>query len=246
MESADYVYGVVAAGSKTPAIAGIGGATLRLVSSDGVAAIVSDVSAEELRFGRTEMLTHSEVLKNALHNGTVLPTRFGVMLAGDAAVRESFLDPHLAVLRAQLSDFEGKVELKVRGTYEERRLMREVLSDDQDVARLRDSLRGVPEAASHYGRIRLGELVADAVERRRLFDSEQIIAALAPLALAVNVAEPNHQWAAVNASFLVQRGRIKDFDEAVDEVGQTQADRIRFKYTGPLPPHSFVALESGG
>jgi hypothetical protein len=246
MELADYVYGVVAAGAKTPVGPGIGGATLRLVSSDGVAALVSDVEAQKLRFGRTEMLTHSEVLEQALANGTVLPARFGVVLDGDRAVRESFLDPHLDALRAELSKFEGRIELKLRGTYAEALLMREIVSEDQDVARLRDSLRGVPEAASYYGRIRLGELVADAVERKRLADSEQIIAALAPLALAVEVTEPNHERAALNASFLVERRRLDAFDEAVDEVGRVQADRIRFKYTGPLPPHSFVSLETGG
>src|SRR5262249_14181473 len=158
---------------------GIGGARLRLVSSDGVAALVSDVRAEELRFGRAEMLAHSEVLGQALANGTVLPTRFGGVLGGDAAVRESVLDPNGHVLRAQLSKFDGRVELKLRGTYVEGRVMQEIVTENQDVASLRDSVRGVPDAASYYGRIRLGELVADAIERKRLVDSDQIITALA-------------------------------------------------------------------
>jgi hypothetical protein len=35
------------------------------------------------------------------------------------------------------------------------------------------------------------------------------------------------------------------FDAAVDEIGRTEADRMRLKYTGPLPPHSFVQLRTG-
>ena len=35
---------------------------------------------------------------------------------------------------------------------------------------------------------------------------------------------------------------MDDFDGAVDEVGADDDGRIRFKYTGPLPPHSFVEL----
>jgi hypothetical protein len=34
----------------------------------------------------------------------------------------------------------------------------------------------------------------------------------------------------------------KAFDRSLDEIAAEQADRIRFKATGPLPPHSFVEL----
>ena len=47
---------------------------------------------------------------------------------------------------------------------------------------------------------------------------------------------------AVNASFLVEAVSLERFDQAVNELGEQQAGRIRFKYTGPLPPHSFVEL----
>ena len=240
----DYIYGIVAAGTRTPPGPGINGGALRLVSTDGVAALVSDVSRDELRFGRAALSSHSQVLEQAVAHGTILPTRFGTVLDDAAAIRASLLEPHLDQLREQLEEFAGKVELKLRGTYDESRLMSEVLREDQDVARLRESLRGTPPDASYYGRIRLGELVAAAVERKRRRDTEVILKPLVSRALAVEIAEPNHERLAVNASFLVQRDRIDEFDLAVDEVGREQEGRIRFKYTGPLPPHSFVRLDS--
>ncbi len=244
--SAAYIYGIVAADTRTPSGPGIDGGKLRLVASDGVAALVSEVPRGNLRFGRSAMLSHSQVLEQAMVNGTILPTRFGVVVDDDAAVRDSLLDPHLDRLREQLEEFAGKVELKLRGMYEEDRLMSEVVGEDQDVARLRQSLKGTPPDASYYGRVRLGELVAAAVDRKRRRDSELILTRLEPLALAVEIAEPNHERVAVNASFLVQRGQIEAFDSAVDEIGREQDGRIRFKYTGPLPPHSFVRLDAEG
>ena len=71
-------------------------------------------------------------------------------------------------------------------------------------------------------------------------DARAILESLTPLALAVDVAEPGHERIVLSASFLVEHGRIDEFDTAVDQVGQAQADRMRLKYTGPLPPHSFV------
>lgn len=240
---AHYVYGVVAAGAAAPSGPGIDGAAVRLVASDGIAALVSEVE-RELRFGRKAMTAHANVLQQALANGAVLPMRFGILMADDEQIRDQLLEPHGPELSSQLEDFAGKVELKLRATYDEGRLIREVVDEDQDVARLRNSLRGVPEAASYYGRIRLGELVSEAVERKRQADSQRILDALAPLALALDAGEPNHERIVVSASFLVRQEQIEKFDAAVDQLGREHEARMRFKYTGPLPPHSFVRFEA--
>jgi hypothetical protein len=46
----------------------------------------------------------------------------------------------------------------------------------------------------------------------------------------------------ITASFLIERARLATFDETLDRLAAEQAERMRFKYTGPLPPHSFVEL----
>jgi hypothetical protein len=49
----------------------------------------------------------------------------------------------------------------------------------------------------------------------------------------------------LRASFLVDRGRLDDFDAAMNELERSEDGRMRFRYVGPLPPHSFVSLEGG-
>jgi Gas vesicle synthesis protein GvpL/GvpF len=168
--------------------------------------------------------------------------RFGVVMTDEDAVRTDLLDAHSAQLCSQLEDLTGKVELKLRATYEEERLMREVMAQDPEILRLRDSLRGVPEDATYYARIQLGELVAAGVERARHADFDAILGALVPLSVAVEASEPAHERIAADASFLVERERIAEFDDEVDRIGRAQAGRLRLKLTGPLPPHSFVRL----
>ncbi len=245
MSSGQYVYGVVAASASVPSRAGIADAQLELIASNGIAALVSSVPGGELRMGREAMTTHARVLEEAYALGTVLPMRFGVVMAGSNEICAELLDAHHAELVGQLEDYAGKAELKLRATYEEDAVLREVVREDQDVARLRNSLRGAPEDATYYGRIELGELIAKAIERKRVVDANQIMESLSPLALAVEVAEPSHERIVLNASFLVEQVRIDEFDSIVDRVGRAQAERMRMKYTGPLPPHSFVnfALE---
>ena len=243
---AKYVYGVIAAAGDPPSVAGIGGAEVALIHNTEIAAIVSDIDPEGLKLGRDAMTAHARVLEDAIAAGTVLPMRFGVVMAGEEAVRRQLLETRHGELLAQLEQLAGKVELRLRASYEEDRLMREAVTTDPEIRRLRDSLSGMPEDATYYGRIQLGELVAATVERIRQADADQILAELSPLAVATEAGDPGHERVALNASFLVERDRIAEFDERVDQIGGAQAERMRFKYTGPLPPHSFVELAAGG
>ncbi|MGN6662955.1 MAG: GvpL/GvpF family gas vesicle protein [Solirubrobacterales bacterium] len=246
--SARYVYGVVRAGDRPPSEGlGLGGAPLELVSADGVAALTSEIPGEYLEAGRDELLTHSRVLEEALQRGSVvLPMRFGVVMPDAEAVCEELLDPHRDGLRAQLEEMEGKVEVNLKALHDEQRILAEIVRENPEVAELRAALQGKPQEATYYERIRLGELVAQALDEKRAETAPAIVEALTPYAIAVEVGEPVHERMALNASFLVDRGRLEEFDRAVDEVGEREGGRIRLKYTGPLPPHSFVQLGVGG
>jgi hypothetical protein len=46
----------------------------------------------------------------------------------------------------------------------------------------------------------------------------------------------------LNAAFLVDKGREKEFDNRVDELERSYGDRVKFKYVGPVPPFNFVNI----
>jgi hypothetical protein len=152
------------------------------------------------------------------------------------------LKEHGPELRAQLAEMEGKVEIRIRAAYDEVSLLRDVVRERPQIAMLRNSVATRPANASYYDRIRLGELVAAAVERHREIDAQAIIEALGAHALAVATGEPSHERVVMQASFLVERSHLPAFNAMVDQVAEGYGGQIRFKYTGPLPPHSFVEL----
>jgi Gas vesicle synthesis protein GvpL/GvpF len=237
-----YVYGIVEAGSRPPAQRGIADAPLRLIEGEGSSALVSEIDGHQVRLGREAVLRHAHVLERALERGPVLPMRFGVVMSGPEEIQSRLLEDHAEELRAQLTDFAGKVEIRIRAVYDEDALMHEVVRENPEIASLRSAVRAGSDDATYYERIRLGELVAGAVERRRERDAEVILDALATQALAVEVGEPTHERIVVQASFLVERDRLAKFDQIVDDIAGGYGGGIRFKYTGPLPPHSFVEL----
>ncbi len=120
--------------------------------------------------------------------------------------------------------------------------MREVVRLDPEIIRLRDQLQGHPEDATMPERIRLGEMVAEGVEAIRARDQQELLAVLGEVSLAVEVSPTPHERVALAAAFLIERARSAEFDDVLEALAAARADRLRFRYTGPLPPHSFVEL----
>jgi methyl coenzyme M reductase subunit D len=245
-ETAKYVYGVVRSkGASPPKGAGIDDEPVGVVAHGSVAALTSDVSGDFLEAGRQELLAHTRVLEEAMEASVVLPMRFGVVMPSEETVHERLLAPFAEALEAQLQEMDGKVEVTIKGIYDEAAILREAISESREISELKETIRGKPEAATYYERIRLGELIAAVLDEKRGAAAPQIIERLTPFAVDVRVGEPVHERMAVNASFLVERARLGEFDRVVDLIGAEQAVRIQLKYTGPLPPHSFVELGAG-
>ena len=82
------------------------------------------------------------------------------------------------------------------------------------------------------------------IELRATYDEptlmREIVELLSQVAADVEVRPPGHERVACSASFLVAAERLKEFDSVLDAFADGQGGRLRFKYTGPLPPHSFV------
>jgi hypothetical protein len=135
-----------------------------------------------------------------------------------------------------------KVEMNVKAFYDEATVLREVLAEHPDAAQLRDEVRDQPEDATYYARIRLGELIANALVEKRARDEERILDRLAPAAVAFEAGDPVHEHMVVNLSFLLERDRLAAFDDALEQIAAEEHPRIGFRLTGPLPPHSFVEL----
>jgi hypothetical protein len=240
-----YVYGIVRpADAVTVSSPGIGGhATVGVVSHGELGAIVSSFAGEVVKANRRNLTAHSRVLEEALETATVVPMRFGVLMPSDEVVAEELLRGREAELGRLLDSVEGRVELSVKAFYRDDDLaLREVLSENPTIARLNESTRGRPADAGYYDRIRLGQAIVDALRAKREQDAEPILSRLGALAVSSATDDELPERMVVKAAFLVERQRVPDFDRAVDEIARETADRLQFKYLGPLAPHTFATL----
>jgi Gas vesicle synthesis protein GvpL/GvpF len=221
----------------------VGSAPARWIDHRDVAAVVSDAD-DACRMASTALRRHWRVLEEVAVKSTVLPVRFGTAMAGDQAVVDGLLAPGYERLSASLRSMAGKVQLTVKGVYEEDTLLRGVVEGTPAIARLRERVRSIPEAASYYDRIRLGEMVAASFERAREADTARVLERLEPLAVATRREPPSSVHSAIDAAFLVERDRINAFSVSVGEVAHELGKRVQLRCVGPLPPYSFVEEEA--
>jgi hypothetical protein len=235
-----YVYGVLReADAPKVSAEGVEQAHVRIVEHAGLAALVSTMKGDELAAAR-EVRAHWRVLEDASKHATVVPVRFGTVLEGDDAVRERLLQPDAEHLTELLDALVGRVQLNVKGDYDETQLLREVVRTSPQVAALRQRVGRLCDSAGYYDRIRLGELVAAEVAARREQDAALAIARLEPLAVAAREEDVSTQHGAFSLAFLVDGEEVDRFGEGVGRLREELGERVTLSYVGPLPPYSFA------
>ena len=206
-----------------------------------LAAVVSTSPEAEYDSSRRNMLNHTKVLEEVMERHSILPVRFNT-ISPDRAMLERLLVARYDELIGELERMDGKIEMGVKALWYEGIVFQEILAERADIRQLRDSLQGKSPEKTYYERIRLGELVEDAVRQKRSRDEDMILTTLSPYAVQLRANEIFGERMIVNASFLVDRAREAEMDAAIRALDAQQTQRVLFLYVGPVPPYNFVSL----
>jgi hypothetical protein len=211
---------------------------LSLVYQD-IAAVVSPVTAAEVLPTEANLWLHEAVVETLMLDRTVLPVRFGTVLAGEAAV-QAVLAAHYADFVTSLNRVRGRVELGLRVLW---------ISD----FRLPIADCRLPnhksEIENRKSKILSGRayLLARLEEERQARAWRQRAEALAdelhaPLA---HLATENTRQVLITprllltAAYLVERDRVTVFQREVEAL-QAAYPALHFLCTGPWPAYSFI------
>ncbi|KUL54458.1 gas vesicle protein [Streptomyces sp. NRRL F-4489] len=234
-----YVYAITAADHplRLDGVRGIGepATRLRTVRARDLAAVVSDAPGS-LRAKRRDLLAHQGVQSRLMSDGAVLPMRFGLVGDDDEQVAAVLAEQHDAYAE-RLAEVGGRLEFNLKVAREEDDLLREIMTDSDEVRRLNARTR--QESATHQDKMALGELVAREVQARQERTGSELVERLSPAAERSAVSEPTGSHF-LNVSFLVPRERTAAFSEAVHQEAERRGDAYTFTLHGPLPPYSFV------
>lgn len=235
--SAACVVGVVPAGSQLPDMADGPLVDLRLVESGPLAAVVGTPPADR-PFGRAaDLLAHDQLLARLADGGTpVLPVRFGTVMADDDEVVAAVLDPSRDALLAELDQVAGRVQYTVKVRYEQEAVLAELLDENPEIQRARASTR---THESFDAKLRLGQLVVEALEQRRPADADAVLREIGDQ-VGSRVHESTTPDEVLIVAYLVDRAQCKAFESRVERVAESHAGRLRVRLVGPTAAYDFV------
>jgi len=250
---AKYVYGVISseeAMSFGPIGIGDRGDDVHTVPYRDLAAAVSNCpyvdyaamkDTDKVKVVR-DLAAHQRVIEEVMDGATILPAKFGTMVKDEGEV-EAILRRGYFALKEALATVQDKVEVEVVATWDLDSVMQEV-SWEEPIAKLRaDIERKGSRLRSVADRIEVGKMVYESLARRRQSYQEEILGALAGLALELQTNVLLDDSFVMNVAFLVDKERQEQFDGKVREVDERLAGALDFRVIGPLPAYSFSTIE---
>ena len=237
-----YVYGVVAAApGRVPAdLVGVDQAPVRTIDHDGIAAVVAVIDLERPPGRRADLVAHSTVLDALASTGAVVPVQFGSLMDDADSIVEDLLEPQKEHFLDLLGQLEGRSQYNLRATYHEHVVLAEIVAADPEIAELSRRTRELPEDAAYGDRVRLGELVAHAVEGKRLSDAEVLLESVLSLADAYSTRDGAGMVHVLDVALLVEQARREELEEHLEGLAEAVHERIRLRLVGPVAPYDFV------
>jgi hypothetical protein len=236
-----HLYGLARTGSPIPPdLTGLGGNKILTETHGAILAVVGVVRGPVVETTRDNLLAHARVLEAIAASTTVLPMQFGVLFDETEQMRKVLETSHDRLMKL-LDRFEGTVEMLVKAFYLEELVYKDVVRDNPEIARLRERTRSLPEDATYYDRIRLGELVQSALEELRGRDQAAIKDALSPHSIDIREEQPATAMMAAHIALLIERDAITSVTETVEGMRERFGPRMKLKVVGPLPPYTFAA-----
>jgi len=200
---------------------------------------------ENLAWIAPRALRHGEVIARVMVSSPVLPARFGTLFRSIQSIRH-LLESNLTEIDRYLERVAGKDEWAVKGLMSRTKLRDRLCSEK--IAAQQDLRASVPPGLRYFKERQLlasvdrdigGWLkevcrrVANLLtERSQDWHKREIV---------LRTGEESEEETFVNWAFLVERGRLGDFQSRLTAMNtEYDAFGVRFDLSGPWPPYSFA------
>ena len=238
-----YVYGILPADVElTDEMPGVGDppGQVRVVRSNGLAALVSDVDTSRPLGSPQDLVAHEQIVDATAGEVPVLPARFGAVMESEESVAEDLLAANHEEFDDALEELEGRAQFVVKGRYVEQAILTEVLSENRQAGRLADKIRNADQDASRDARIKLGEIINVAISAKRRKDTRALGDAMEGHCVSSVVREPTHELDAVHVAFLVETDREGEMEQVIEDLARSWEGRIDVHLHGPMAAYDFV------
>ena len=213
------------------------------IGYEDLSMVVSNHPLTKLVVSRENMITHEKVIEEVMKEfDSVLPVRFGTIASSADEIR-NLLDNRRREFQESLKNMERKVELGVKGLWKNMSLIfKEIVEENKDIKKIKESIQKDKNKKNIQAKMEAGKMVAEALLKKKEKESAKITDELKAVAYDYKLNKTLSDEMFMNAAFLVDKGREKEFDNIMDDLDDAHKDRVKFMYSGPFAPYNFVNI----
>jgi len=205
--------------------------------------VVSNHPLTKFVVNRYNMIAHEKVIEKVMKEfNSVLPVRFGTIASNPDEIR-NLLDDRYREFKDHLRYMDNKIELSVKGLWKNMdSIFNEVVEENIQIKNLKEKIRKSKGGENIKSQVEIGKMVEKALIKKKEVEAEKIVDVFRRTAIEHNLNKTIGDEMFINAAFLVDKGREKEFDNIMDDLSEKYNERIKFMYSGPLPVFNFVNI----
>ncbi|MBU4462539.1 MAG: GvpL/GvpF family gas vesicle protein [Proteobacteria bacterium] len=223
---------------------GIGGRgdVVSTVGYENISAVISSSPMTKYVVNRENMISHERVIEEVMKDYTVLPVRFCTIASSAEEIR-SLLRKRYSEFKGLLRDMDNKVETGLKILWKDMdRIFKEIVEDNKEIKKLKNKSEGKSAKIDNTAKIALGKAVKETLDKKKADEARGILNKFKRTYVDVKENNLFGDSMLLNAAFLIDRSREKEFDFLVEDLVKKHEDRMAFKYIGPAPPFNFVNI----
>jgi len=224
---------------------GIGGRgdEVLTIGYEDLSMVVSNFPLNKLVINRENMIMHEKVIEEVMKEfGSVLPVRFYTVASSADEIRK-LLNYRYREFKCALKDMENKIELGVKGIWKNMyAILKEIKEENGVIKSFKNNFEKTEELESVPKKKVIENLVKNALKKKKEIQTDEIVEPLRKTYCDMILNNTMFDEMFMNAAFLVDKGREKEFDSIMGDLSEKYKYRINFIYTGPLPPYNFVNI----
>jgi len=213
------------------------------IGYDELSMVVSNHPITKFVVNRENLLAHERVIEEVMREfDSVLPVRFGTIAASADEIR-NLLDRRYREFKTLLKDMDHKVESGVKGVWKNMKIIfQEITQENKEIRKAKEEIQNDTNRKNIQAKMEVGKMVEKALEKKKEKEAERIVDVLRRMAFDYKLNKTIGDDMFINAAFLSDKGREKEFDNVMDDLSDKYKERVRFMYAGPLPVFNFVNI----
>lgn len=217
------------------------------IGYNDISMVVSNHPMTKLVVSRENLIAHEKVIEQVMQEfDSVLPVRFCTIAASADEIR-NLLDRRYREFKNLLKNMDHKVELGVKGIWKNMELIfKEIAEENKEIKRAKERIqnKGGMGGFSNVvqAKTEIGKMVEQSLAKKKEKEAQEIVDFLRRTSFEYKLNKTVGDEMFMNAAFLVDKGREKEFDNIMDDLSEEYKDRIKFMYAGPLPVFNFVNI----